>query len=456
MNHQKLSLWQGVTANNSPVIRIEPTLAFQTKRNIILGLRPSGARYEGCDLAHSHQASGWNQSQSDSFEGIQLLKLSFQTTLVVSISAAYNYRTIFRMAAGTDFTNVRGLASNINAVHQHLQAEKPHILALMETQVGSSTLDNLFKYPGYEIYTRFRRRFGVCVYVKAGLSCHREEELEPEGFDIIWLKISFRNHSKFICCVYRPPKIVFLGDFNVHNSYWLKHSNKTDDEGREAEAFAISCGLKQIVKEPTRIPSRHGDFASLLDLYLTTTPTIHTVNVSAPLGLSEHNTISTLCNLQYSQEITEVIMSGMEAYIPHIVKRPSKNKPWFNQSCREAVAYKNQKYREWQRNPNTESHRCFTDARNRCKHVIESSKEEHNQKIKNKLLSCPSSSRTFWSVAKAITIVLKRCAVELTPILCKLFKVSYEQGVFPATWKIGCVQPIPKKGKKPIPTITDL
>nr|CAI5832401.1 unnamed protein product [Callosobruchus analis] len=45
-------------------------------------------------------------------------------------------------------------------------------------------------------------------------------------------------------------------------------------------------------------------------------------------------------------------------------------------------------------------------------------------------------------------IVIKRCAVELTPILWKLFKVSYEQGVFPATWKIGCVQPIPKKGKK--------
>nr|CAI5842330.1 unnamed protein product [Callosobruchus analis] len=98
-----------------------------------------------------------------------------------------------------DFTNIRGVASNINAVYQHLQTEKPHILSLMETQVGSSTMDSLFRYPGYEIYTRFRRRFGVCVYVNAGLACHREEELEPEGFDIIWLKISLRNHSKFIC-----------------------------------------------------------------------------------------------------------------------------------------------------------------------------------------------------------------------------------------------------------------
>nr|CAI5864624.1 unnamed protein product [Callosobruchus analis] len=77
MDHQKLPLWRGVTANNSPVIRIEPTLAFQTKHNIFFGLRPSCARCEGCDLAHSHQAAGWAQSQLDSFEGIQLLKLSF-------------------------------------------------------------------------------------------------------------------------------------------------------------------------------------------------------------------------------------------------------------------------------------------------------------------------------------------------------------------------------------------
>nr|CAI5863007.1 unnamed protein product [Callosobruchus analis] len=33
-----------------------------------------------------------------------------------------------------------------------------------------------------------------------------------------------------------------------------------------------------------------------------------------------------------------------------------------------------------------------------------------------------------------------------------IFKVSYEQGTFPASWKIGCVQSISKKGKKTDPT----
>nr|CAI5850229.1 unnamed protein product [Callosobruchus analis] len=59
--------------------------------------------------------------------------------------------------------------------------------------------------------------------------------------------------------------------------------------------------------------------------------------------------------------------------------------------------------REWQRDPNTESHRSFTEARSRSKRVIDSSKEEHNQKIKNKLLSRFTSSRTFWSVAKPVS-----------------------------------------------------
>nr|CAI5821407.1 unnamed protein product [Callosobruchus analis] len=261
-------------------------------------------------------------------------------------------RNLFR----ADFTNIRGLAFNINYVHQHLQTEKPHILALMETQVDSSTLDNLLRYPGYELCTRFRGRFGVCVYVKAGISCHRDEDLEPEGFDIIWLKMSSKNNSKFICYIYRPP------------------STKWDDLRDYYQSF----------------PWNDVCFKSM---------------------------DPTAC----AREITEVLMSGMEAYIPHVVKHPSKNKPWSNQSCRDAVTSKNQKYREWRKNPCTESHRSFTEARNRCKRVIDSSKEDHNKIIKNKLLS-----------------------------------ISYEQGVFPSSWKIGCVQPMPKKGKKPALPIIDL
>ena len=49
-------------------------------------------------------------------------------------------------------------------------------------------------------------------------------------------------------------------------------------------------------------------------------------------------------------------------------------------------------------------------------------------------------------------IVLKRCAPELAPILTRLFQLSYDKGVFPDSWKIARVQPVPKKGSKSLPS----
>ena len=45
-------------------------------------------------------------------------------------------------------------------------------------------------------------------------------------------------------------------------------------------------------------------------------------------------------------------------------------------------------------------------------------------------------------------IVLKMCAVELTPILRELLQYYLEKGIFPENWKSALIQPIPKKWKK--------
>ncbi|CAG9812414.1 unnamed protein product [Phaedon cochleariae] len=49
-------------------------------------------------------------------------------------------------------------------------------------------------------------------------------------------------------------------------------------------------------------------------------------------------------------------------------------------------------------------------------------------------------------------IVLKKCAPELTPVLCMLFNYSYKLGIFPSNWKIARLQPVPIKGKKTLPS----
>ena len=51
-------------------------------------------------------------------------------------------------------------------------------------------------------------------------------------------------------------------------------------------------------------------------------------------------------------------------------------------------------------------------------------------------------------------IVLKMCAVELTPILRVLFQYSLEKGIFPENWKSALIQPFPKKGKSAIQRTT--
>ena len=49
-------------------------------------------------------------------------------------------------------------------------------------------------------------------------------------------------------------------------------------------------------------------------------------------------------------------------------------------------------------------------------------------------------------------IVLKSCAPELAPVLNKLFQLSYNLGIFPSSWKLAHIFPIPKNGDKSDPS----
>ena len=151
------------------------------------------------------------------------------------------------------FSNICGLNSNLDSVHHFLQSSKPHILFLTETQVSPKSSTNHLLFPGYELLSSFRLRGGVCAYVRNSLSCARLPNLKSGKSDILWLKLSFKSFTKFICCIYRSPsdnsfnelfdflsekvehiisefpsaEVVILGDFNVPSKEWLG-STKTD------------------------------------------------------------------------------------------------------------------------------------------------------------------------------------------------------------------------------------
>ena len=244
-------------------------------------------------------------------------------------------------------------------------------------------------------------------------------------------------------------EVTILGDFNVHHRQWLS-SNSTDRPGKLAFYFSINNDLEQLVQCPTRYPDRYGDVPNLLDLFLTSNPSAYTVETFLPLGTSDHLLISSTCPIapsrplerpppsarrrlwhfnaaswsdlrtyyfdfpwndycfrgrgpsECAERITEVILSGMEAYIPFSFPSTRKNKSWFNSSCSRAITHRDAAFRNYRRLQTNESHAAYISSRNRAKTILRLAKDSFLRKKCDNLYGS-SSSRSFWHLAKNIS-----------------------------------------------------
>jgi hypothetical protein len=338
--------------------------------------------------------------------------------------------------------------------------------------------------------------------------------------------------------------------------------------------------LTQLVSEPTRIPDRYGDAANTLDLFLTTHPNNYKVNISSPLGSSDHCVITAQSEIvddrtrtkpqprtiwqfknadwdglrsfysgaqwPFSDDpsasatgVDDIILEGMNLFIPHkvLLKRPDN--PWFDLSCQAACNLKEQKYRSHKSNPTAASLTAYKAARTKAKCTVNRAKKRFFKEKTKSLAEDPNDSKSFWSIVKGLgtnfcstsippltrsdgtiafsaqdkanclgsmfasnstleatdllppgnpravnvtpmgpvrfhtrhvrnvldhldsskapgpdniyPMVLKKCAPELSPVLRRLFHLSYSTGIVPSSWKNANVQPIPKKGDASMP-----
>ena len=69
-----------------------------------------------------------------------------------------------------DFCNIRGLDSNLNVVHHHLETARLALLFLTETQIARPSDTGYLQYPGYKIEHNFMPNAGVAVFVRENLS----------------------------------------------------------------------------------------------------------------------------------------------------------------------------------------------------------------------------------------------------------------------------------------------
>lgn len=100
--------------------------------------------------------------------------------------------------------------------------------------------------------------------------------------------------------------ITVLGDCNVHGQKWLGHSD-TSNAGREAEQFAESSNLSQLIQLPTRIPDRTGDCSLFLDFIFTSVPSLYLKCSIPPLAHRNivsfhHPSASSVANLHPPQD----------------------------------------------------------------------------------------------------------------------------------------------------------
>lgn len=365
-----------------------------------------------------------------------------------------------------NFCNIRGLSANLNSVHYHLQSAKPDILFLTETQISPSSICSRFDFPGYHLFPNLRLRGGVCCYSKSGIAFNIISNYTSTNFDYSFYKFSTPSSTKYICCVYRSPnaslapslfdtlsneinllpidvtsEILILGDFNIHNAEWLEFSARTDAVGVEGELFADSHNLTQLVSEPTRVPDSLDHTAYLLDLFLTNNPTSYAVNVSSPLGSSDHCLISATTHLSsrptpaesvevvkydfnradwdglrdfyaafpfYSffsdnpsstaEHVTDIIKIGMEEYIPHKTFTKKINSPkWFNSSCAIAINHKITAFKKYRANKSSRTLNYYKNVRDNAKIVIKIAKSNFLNNQADRLLNNPNDNKIFWS-----------------------------------------------------------
>ena len=181
--------------------------------------------------------------------------------------------------------NIRGLSrkSNLNDVHQHLEKEKPPFLGLTETILDANKSKGPdYQFENYTLHSKFRKKSGVCSYIRKDTPNRRLTNLESNEFDALWIKIAIGHSIKISCLIYLPPKdpryqknfdflldchssilkefpsseISFLGDINVHNKNWLKFSSQNSPTGSVPELFSTACELTQIINGHTRVPDK--------------------------------------------------------------------------------------------------------------------------------------------------------------------------------------------------------
>ncbi len=189
--------------------------------------------------------------------------------------------------------NIRGWISHAAELtaRVRLMDEKPDLICVNETFLNR-TVEHI-ELEGYSLVARRdrgdgRQGGGIAAFASTGIAERVTLIQSSDDAERFWLMVHADQGPHLVGVWYRPPApgevatvttlktefaalegmslgSIVLGDINVHNRQWLKHSSHNSAEGIALRDACGNMGLQQKVTKPTR--EEH-----LLDLVLTNLP----------------------------------------------------------------------------------------------------------------------------------------------------------------------------------------
>lgn len=357
--------------------------------------------------------------------------------------------------------NIRGLVANKDSLCQMIDDSKHiDIISLSETHLSDSE-EAQVQLDGYTFINRPRKTGkggGVGVYISSSVPFHRRLDLERDGIECIWIEILFpKSKGILIGFIYRPPssskhlcadfenklesmlsavssenkECILTGDINCN--YLVSSDNK------ELKAMLLSFGLKQLIKDPTRVTQ---DSKTLLDVIYTNRPqNVYSVK-TIPAGLSDHDMIGcvrklhnhkfqprtitcrnyanydpiSFCNDLRSNSLTPVFKSScvneawsflkailkkcIDKHAPAIKKRiKGKLCPWLTQKVKQEMNTKDQLLRKARKTNREIDWSSYKRQRNKVNGMVKNCKSRYHRELLEETVGSPNK---FWSAIKKL------------------------------------------------------
>lgn len=147
----------------------------------------------------------------------------------------------------------------------------------------------------------------------------------------------------------RSPELYFLGDFKVRNSSWLKYSSHTYSSGWDADVFAITHDICQLLREPICSLENVNHHRNVLDIFLLLIDKLFAIPTNTIISHQESD--YNLTNWRYirdfygvfpwkqesfrlkgqqssTQSVTDIVKIDIKCYILNCLNWTKNGKPW--------------------------------------------------------------------------------------------------------------------------------